>query len=75
MSWRPKFVRSLGLDPGHHDEVWKSPENKIHIREVKILSFGRFGSVLEGLEGSGRFRWVPQVGTRTWEAKVGQVGA
>lgn len=34
MSWRPNVVRSLGWDPGHHEEVRNSPENKIHIREV-----------------------------------------
>ena len=28
------FVRSLGWDPGHHEEVRNGPENKIHIREV-----------------------------------------
>ena len=28
------FVRSLGWDPGHHEEVQNSPENKIHIWEV-----------------------------------------
>ena len=63
MSWRPKFVRSLGWDPGHHDEVRKSPENKIHIREVKFQVSEKFrifpaesGKVLEGSEG------VPPVG-------------
>ncbi len=34
MSWRPNVVRSLGWDPGHHEEVRNGPENKIHIRKV-----------------------------------------
>ena len=58
MRWRPNVVRSLGWDPGHHEEVRNSPENKIHIREVlfqgseKVRYFDRrFYKVLEGYPG------------------------
>jgi len=54
-----KFVRSLGCDPGCHEEVRKSPENKIHIREVDFWVFGNVrdcsGVDWKVLEGSGRF--------------------
>ena len=30
----PKVVRSLGWDPGHHEELRNGPEIKIHIRQV-----------------------------------------
>ncbi|KAK1695645.1 hypothetical protein QYE76_012342, partial [Lolium multiflorum] len=53
-----KFVRSLGCDPGCHEEVRKSPENKIHIREVDFWVFGNVrdcsGVDWKVLEGSGR---------------------
>ena len=41
MRWRPNIVRSLGWDPGHHEEVRNSPENKIHIRKVIFPGFGK----------------------------------
>ena len=34
MSKRPNVVRSLGWDPGYHEEIRNGPENKIHIRKV-----------------------------------------
>jgi hypothetical protein len=53
-----KFVRSLGCDPGCHEEVRNSPENKIHIREVDFWVSEKFGifpvvdwKVLEGSGG------------------------
>ena len=59
MRWRPDIVRSLGWDPGHHEEIWNSPENKIHIREVIFRvseKFGNFpcptGGFLEGSRGA-----------------------
>ena len=59
MRWRPKFVRSLGRDPGHHEEVQNGPENKIHIREVDFWVSEKFGifpvvdwKVLEGFGGT-----------------------
>src|SRR3954465_5296369 len=34
ISKRPNVVRSLGWDPGYHEEIQNGPENKIHIRKV-----------------------------------------
>jgi hypothetical protein len=31
MEWSSNIVRSLGWDPGHHEEFRNGPENKIHI--------------------------------------------
>ena len=39
MSKRPNVVRSLGWDPGYHEEM-NGPENKIHIRKVLFRSWG-----------------------------------
>ena len=49
------LIRSLGWDPRHHEELRKSPENKIHIRKVV------FGGVGKVREFSVR---VPEVSTR-----------
>ena len=58
MIWRPKFVRSLGWDPGHHEKVRNGPENKIHIREINFQVSEKFGNfpveTEKVLEGSGR---------------------
>lgn len=57
MRWIPNVVRSLGWDPGHHEEVRNSPENKIHIWEVifrvtrKVQDFHIVPKVLEGSGG------------------------
>ena len=53
----PKVVRSPGWDPGHHEELWNSPEVKIHIWKVVIgvPEKVRVFSVLYR-EGSRRFR-------------------
>ena len=40
MSKRPNVVRSLGWDPGYHEEIRNGPENKIHIRKVPFRSWG-----------------------------------
>ena len=40
MSKRPNVVRSLGWDPGYHEEIRNGPENKIHIRKVLFRSSG-----------------------------------
>ena len=40
MRKRPNVVRSLGWDPGYHEEIRNGPENKIHIRKVPFLSWG-----------------------------------
>ena len=40
MSKRPNVVRSLGCDPGYHEEIQNGPENKIHIRKVPFRSWG-----------------------------------
>ena len=71
MIWRPKFVRSLGWDPGYHDEVRNSPENKIHIREVKIPSFRKFGIFLEE---SGKVPMGPTCGPMYLEEESGPWG-
>ena len=46
------MIRSLGWDPRHHEEMRKSPENKIHIRKVVSGGIGKvpeyFGKVPEG---------------------------
>ena len=36
----PNVVRSLGWDPGYHEEIRNGPENKIHIRKVPFRSSG-----------------------------------
>ena len=40
MSKRANVVRSLGWDPGYHEEIRNGPENKIHIRKVPFRSSG-----------------------------------
>ena len=51
----PKLVRSLGCDPGHHEEIRNGPENKITYME----GFERTRNIPEGSEicpeGSGVF--------------------
>ena len=34
----PNVVRSLGWDPGYHEEIRNGPENKIHIKKVLFWS-------------------------------------
>ena len=36
MSWRSNVVQSLGLDPGHHEEIRNGPKNKIHIWKINL---------------------------------------
>jgi hypothetical protein len=61
----PKVVRSLGWDPGYHEELRNGPEIKIHIREVGFRVFGKFrnfpAEYRKVLERSGRGvpRWGP----------------
>ena len=50
-------VRSLGWDPGYHEEIRNGPENKIHIMKVLFQSLGKFPMISserfkKGLEGS-----------------------
>ena len=35
------LIRSLGWDPGHHEEFRKGPENNIHIRKVVSGGIGK----------------------------------
>ena len=57
----PKDVQSLIWDPGHHEEVRNSPENKIHIWEVKFRVPEKFGNFpVSYREVSGRFRHALQ---------------
>src|SRR3954467_10143121 len=56
MRKRLKVVRSLGWDPGYHEEIQNGPENKIHIRKVLFRSSEMIpvfspGMFLKGLEG------------------------
>jgi hypothetical protein len=37
-------VRSLGLDPRHHEEVQNSSRNKIHIWDVSFRVCEKFGN-------------------------------
>ena len=60
------FVRSLGWDLGHHEEVRTGPENKIHIWEVKFQVWGQSGVFLEG---SGRFQNCPKYSLRQVESR------
>ena len=58
MRKRPNVVRSLGWDPGYHEEIRNGLENKIHIRKVQFRSWGMIsvffiGNVLEGSIRSG----------------------
>ena len=64
---RPKIVRSLGWDPGHHEELRNSPEIKFHIRKVGFRVSGKFRdfsvkyrNVLEGSSGSHGGAHLPQ---------------
>ena len=40
----PKVVRSLGWDPGHHEELLNGPEVNIYIREVIFRVPEKFGN-------------------------------
>ena len=42
MSWIPNDVRSIGLDPVHHEEIRNGPENKIHTRKVVFRGSEKF---------------------------------
>ena len=56
-------IRSLGWDPGRHEEFRRSPKNKIHIRKVVSGGIGKvrefFGRVTEH---SRRFKRSLEVG-------------
>ena len=71
MRWRPNVVRSLRLDPRHHEEVQNSPENKIHIRKVIFRVSEKFGKIPV------LYRKVPEgppVGPLTREGRMGWAG-
>ena len=55
MSKRPNVVRSLGWDPGYHEEIRNGPENKTY-KESPISELENGSGVFIGnvLEGSGR---------------------
>ena len=57
MSKRPKVVRSLGLDPGYHEEIRNGPENNSYkeslVSELENGSGVFIGNVLEGSGMSG----------------------
>ena len=54
MRKRPNVVRSLGWDPGYHEEIRNGPENKIHIRKVLFRGWNGSGVFIGNvLEGSG----------------------
>ena len=59
MRWRLNVVRSLGLDPGHHEEIKNCLENMIHIMEIIFWVSEMFRSIHMGvLEGFGVFQKV-----------------
>ena len=49
MSKRPNVVRSLGWDPGYHEEIRNGPENKIHIRKVLFRGWRMVPVFLSGM--------------------------
>ena len=72
MRKRPNVVRSLGWDPGYHEEIRNGPENKIHIRKVPFRSWG-----MVPVFSSGMFYKVPECpalrrGRRSEERRVGK---
>ena len=49
-------IRSLGWDHRHHEEIRRSPENKIHIRKVFPGGIGKVPEYLHRVpEGSRKF--------------------
>src|SRR5664279_3971231 len=53
---RPKVVRSLGWDPGRHEELRNGPEIKFHIRQVVFWVPEKFRIFWKVLEAS-RMLW------------------
>lgn len=43
---RRNIVRSLGLDPGHHEELRNGPQIKIRISQVNFRVPEKFGNLL-----------------------------
>ena len=56
-------IRSLGWDPSRHEEIRKSPENKIHVRKVVSGGIEKAPEYLHRVpEGSRKFSRSLEVG-------------
>ena len=57
----PKFVRSLGWDPGHHEELRNGPEDIVSYMESGFRVLEKFGIFsVKYRNDSRRFQKVPK---------------